>query len=834
MHSSILIDTTGGQETRILVLEGGKVQEFKRETKSSNRLAGNIYLARIDKIEPSIQAAFVDIGIDKHGFLPFRAIHPDYYNIDPYKKEIKPPDPNLENTDAAEQPGSDLLSEFDDYATDFGVITRNHVFGREKNKHQLNGSRVRKKQRNHRTSPRNIANDYLIQDVLSKGQVVLVQVTRDEINSKGATLTTYISLPSRYCVLLPNSDKGFSISSKIGSPDTRKELRQIFENFDFPQGAGLIMRTINSIPPGEVIEADIRRQIGTWNDILDKINHSKAPALIKPSSDIIETTIRDHFRDSIDEIIVAGDEGYEKTIKVVDDLVPHEAEKVIKHTYLKPLFVHHGVHEDLRNLHDPRVELASGGHLVIQPTEALVAIDVNSAKSNQGKTLTETALKTNIEAAREIARQLRLRDLAGIIVIDFIDMDNQAHRKEVEIALRSALRRDQAWINCGYISKLGLLEMTRQRAGENLASNTTKLCPACGGTGRVVLDETLAVIILRHIEAECSLRKAGNVQVSVSSSLENYFLNETRRDISRIEDIYGCRIRFETKESLFSQEYSFVLFSPDRNKEIFRYPPKHPTHVSNSPKSTWSSKNGYRHSSKSEGKNRRSRAEKETNEPSKPQDANDLKQKADKSPNSTQIKQEKRQAVSSAANRKQKSATKKVESSVATDQKIQNNTQEKETKTKVEGKASKSKTKRVKVKMSSSKKKPVQSTKKDSPENLKQDKEPEHRSETKEKEIVTADAKNITSQEQAAPASESSAVPKKEGSTLKKKTPGKPPVKKKQQRLRQVKAQSMNPEFQNLMNEIAPENYSQKERKLAFDVDLVSPNDLDIFFDSDD
>ncbi|MCY4100569.1 MAG: ribonuclease E/G, partial [Rhodobacteraceae bacterium] len=254
--------------------------------------------------------------------------------------------------------------------------------------------------------------------------------------------------------------------------------------------------------------------------------------------------------------------------------------------------------EDLRNLHNPRVELASGGHLIIQPTEALVSIDVNSAKSNQGKTLSETALRTNIEAAKEIARQLRLRDLAGIIVIDFIDMEYQPHRKEVETALRTALRRDQAWINCGYISKLGLLEMTRQRAGENLATNTTKVCPACSGTGRVILDETLAVIILRHIEAECSLKRPGNVQVSVSAPLENYFLNEMRREISRLEDVHGCRIRFETTDNLFSQEYSFILYSADRNKEIFRYPQKYSQNNHNTPKPTWSSKKTTRNSSK--------------------------------------------------------------------------------------------------------------------------------------------------------------------------------------------------------------------------------------------
>ena len=597
MHSSILIDTAGGDETRILVLEGGKVQEFKREAKTSNRLAGNIYLARIDKIEPSIQAAFVNIGTEKHGFLPFRAIHPDYYNIDINSLDSEPTGSEEALTDEANALTSNFLREFDDYTTDFGIITRT-MNGASDNQKHLNGNRIKGRNKYHRRSSRKIPKDLLIQDVITKGQVVLVQVSRDELNAKGATLTTYISLPSRYCVLLPNSDKGFSISSKINSAETSQHLRTLFNNFNFPQGAGLIMRTINTIPPGEVIEADISRQVNTWKDILEKARVSKAPILLKPASDLIEMTIRDYFRDSIDEIIVAGDRGYERTVEVVNSLVPHESGKIIRHNSLKPLFVLHDVHEDLRNLHNPRVELASGGHLIIQPTEALVSIDVNSAKSNQGKTLSETALRTNIEAAKEIARQLRLRDLAGIIVIDFIDMEYQPHRKEVETALRAALRRDQAWINCGYISKLGLLEMTRQRAGENLATNTTKVCPACSGTGRVILDETLAVIILRHIEAECSLKRPGNVQVSVSSPLENYFLNEMRREISRLEDVHGCRIRFETTDNLFSQEYSFILYSADKNKEIFRYPQKYAQNNHNTPKPTWSSKKATKNSSK--------------------------------------------------------------------------------------------------------------------------------------------------------------------------------------------------------------------------------------------
>ncbi len=821
MHSSILIDTTGGDETRILVLEGGKVQEFKRETKTSNRLAGNIYLARIEKIEPSIQAAFVDFGIEKHGFLPFRSIHPDYYKTDDKKPEDIQPDHDGPVTNKFDTSSTHFLKEFEDYTTDFGVITNpQNNQGDPVNQKQANGSGYRGRSRYQRKPSRNIPNDVLIQDVITKGQVVLVQVSRDELHSKGATLTTYISLPSRYCVLLPNSDKGFSISSKIDSPETRQKLRNIFETFNFPQGAGLIMRTINSIPPGEVIETDIKRQKDTWKEILEKVQQTRAPALLKHSSDLIETTIRDYFRDSIDEIIVEGERGYKKTVEVVNSLVPHEVEKVIKHTNLKPLFVHHGVHEDLRNLHDPRVELASGGHLVIQPTEALVSIDVNSAKSNQGKTLSETALRTNIEAAKEIARQLRLRDLAGIIVIDFIDMEFQQHRKEVETALRTALRRDQAWINCGYISKLGLLEMTRQRSGENLAANTTKLCPACSGTGRVVLDETLAVIILRHIEAECSLRKAGNVHVSVSISLENYFLNEMRREITRIEDIYGCRIRFETKESLFSQEYGFILFSPDRDKEIFRYPPKYPHNNFNSPKSTWSSKKYPKYSAKTGSDNSSySVNSRETGDHNNTNGSASSKGSTDSPSGDMGSNKEKQNKTGSTKNKKIKTEIQEAKRAPEKD------TQEEDSPKSTKG----TKSKRAKGK-GRQEKSPSKARKATSHVNSEKEKNLKVKTtESEDDETITEVSGKPDSTGDSTSVETKKATKKRQPST--KKIPKSKASKKASEQKSRSPKPPINPHLENLLDEIAPNDTNVGEMDPAA-VEVFSPSDLDIFYET--
>lgn len=829
MHSSILIDTTGGDETRILVLEGGKVQEFKRETKTSNRLAGNIYLARIEKIEPSIQAAFVDFGIEKHGFLPFRSIHPDYYKTDYKKSEVDDLDHDGLVTNGANSHTSNFHKEFDDFANDFGVITQSqNIQDESTNQKQMNGGGFKGRSRYQRKSSRNIPHDALIQDEITKGQIVLVQVSRDELHSKGATLTTFISLPSRYCVLLPNSDKGFSISSKIDSTDTRQKLRNIFENFNFPKGAGLIMRTINSIPPGGVIEADINRQKETWKEILEKAKQCKAPALLKHSSDLIETTIRDYFRDSINEIIVEGEKGYEKTVEVVNSLVPHEAEKVVKHTNLKPLFVHYGVHEDLRNLHDPRVELASGGHLIIQPTEALVSVDVNSAKSNQGKTLSETALRTNIEAANEIARQLRLRDLAGIIVIDFIDMEYQHHRKEVETALRTALRRDQAWINCGYISKLGLLEMTRQRAGENLSANTTKLCPACSGTGRVVLDETQAVIILRHIEAECSLRKAGNVQVSVSTSLENYFLNEMRRDITRIEDNFGCRIRFETKDNLFSQEYSFILFSPDRNKQIFRYPPKYHQNNFNSPKSTWASRKYSKPTSKTvSDTSANSGNSKDYADQNQSKDTAISKEITDSHSIDIPSNQEKPSKSVSAKNKKTKKTIKKTKKqpeikAVQNDKPLedeQDNQVENLPNSPKEAKITDTKGRGTKVKSHNK-------TRKSSSQENKSQLDTNDESKDLKTNPVNVDKKD-------SPSETTSAKIKKTGKTNqsspKKKPNAKTSGRAKENNSRSVKP-PIDPHLEYLLDEIAPNENSARD----LDSSVFSPSDLDIFFETRD
>ena len=567
MQSSILIDTSGDNETRILVLEGREIQEYKQEANNSNRLTGNIYLARIDKIEPSIQAAFVELGTGRHGFLPFRAIHPDYYNL----ADIIQEDLEIQPNDSEEQAtNTTFLSDFSDFTQNLSEI--GFPFDKDSDETLNGGDGKQDYPSTHfeRGQPAK-QNDYLIQDVIEQGQIVLVQVTRDEFHAKGPALTTYISLPSKYCVYLPNSRKGFSISNKIHSQEIRDELKNIFNKLHLPDDSGLIMRTIKSIPLDGAIEKDYLLLRQKWQDIIEKSQNCQAPTLIQQEGDIIERTLRDYFRDGLDKIIVQGERGYERSKEIVKALAPDEIDKVQLHVGTRPLFVQWGAYDEIRMLHQPIVQLKSGGHLVIETTEALVSIDINSAKSNQSSSLAETALKTNLEAAEEIARQLRLRDLAGIIVIDFIDMDSWHHRKEVQDLFRNALKRDQAWINTSPISRIGLLEMTRQRTGEDLVGHTTKRCPACDGTGRILLDETIAFNILRHVEAECSFRKVGNVNISVSSQISEYLLNEQRKEITRIEDIFGCRMRFEVETRWNSRDYAFRIYNADKEKLTFKF-----------------------------------------------------------------------------------------------------------------------------------------------------------------------------------------------------------------------------------------------------------------------
>ena len=569
MQSSILIDTSGDNETRILVLEGQEIQEYKQEDTNSNRLAGNIYLARIDKIEPSIQAAFVDLGTGRHGFLPFRAIHPDYFNLEEVRNGEKSSkeDPKSNYINSFAEIIKEDFSDYTDGLSDLGISLSKQS---NEAKFDPNGStnfNGKISEKNNQPKP----SDYLIQNVLKKDQVVLVQVSRDEFHAKGPAVTTYISLPSKYCVYFPNSNKGFSISNKIHSHEVREYLKKFIENSELNEGEGLILRTINAIPTEGSIENDFQRLKKKWRLIQTNSHDSKAPTLLQKEGDLIERTLRDYFRDGLNEIIVHGKRGYERCKEIIESIAPDEINIVQEHIGPRPLFVQWGLYEEIRMLHHPIVQLKSGGHLVIETTEALVSIDINSAKSNQGNSLSETALRTNLEAAEEIARQLRLRDLAGIIVIDFIDMESWSHRKEVQDTFRNALKKDQAWINTSPISRIGLLEMTRQRTGEDLVGHTTTRCSSCDGTGRVLLDETVAINILRHVEAECSFRKAGNVIITVSNQISQFLLNEQRRDVSTIEDNFGCRIRFEIESSWNSRDYAFKIFNADKEKLAFKF-----------------------------------------------------------------------------------------------------------------------------------------------------------------------------------------------------------------------------------------------------------------------
>ena len=570
MSKSMLIDASYEEETQIVVLEDGKIQEFDFESISGRNAAHNIYLGRIDRVEPGLEAAFVDFGANRHGFLPFRLVYRGYYR----QYEDSDGDTLQDISQATPQNGfipprnvheihdSDVkflartLSEFMDYQTDFPQLKTSEL-DLGKPEHSQDGSkRNNRKKRSPKTKKADVPR---IEEELKNGQFVIVQVTKEEINEKGAALTTFISLPGRYCVWLPFSGKGCEISKKITSNKTRHKLESVYKSLDVPSDGGIIMRSVLSNPDSTKIETDFNSLLSQWQNIQKKALHGKNPNLLHEEGNIIERSIRDLNPDSFDQIIVDGSEGYNIARDSVMTMMPECISRIEKHTGYQPLFVHKGIEVELRKLYQPRVELKSGGHIVIEQTEALVSIDVNSAKASKGGTVEQTAVQTNLEAAEEIARQIRLRDLAGIIVIDFIDMNEPKHNFEVKESLKKALIRDRAKNSVESISNLGLLEMTRQRFRSGISGSETYKCASCLGTGRIIKDDSLSLTFLRHIESVCSRRNSGFVHASVPVNVTNYILNECRSIIDRLQKKYKCHIVIEGSD-LYPQDYIIKLY----------------------------------------------------------------------------------------------------------------------------------------------------------------------------------------------------------------------------------------------------------------------------------
>jgi ribonuclease E len=659
MPKKMLIDATHAEETRVVVVDGNKVEEFDFETENRRQIAGNIYLAKVTRVEPSLQAAFVDYGGNRHGFLAFSEIHPDYYQIPVADREAlmeeerayaeaqkareeeddKPRKPrrsrSRSRTRAAEISSDDAVvstevetTEIDgmetiDLTEDVGFEANIAVVEAEAttqdvpvieepvpeeapveeaategvasseeaptevetteepsensdtdadNGEETKGAKASSKD----DSIESVADEddsedirpvrkprvrrYKIQEVIKVRQILLIQVVKEERGNKGAALTTYLSLAGRYCVLMPNTARGGGISRKITNAPDRKKLKEIANEIEVPQGAGLIVRTAGAKRTKAEIKRDYEYLQRMWEQIRELTLKSIAPVKIYEEGDLIKRSIRDLYNGEIDEVFVEGERGYRIAKDFMKMIMPSHAKNVKRYEDTLPLFARFQVESYLSGMFNPTVQLKSGGYIVIGITEALVAVDVNSGRSTKEGSIEDTAVKTNLEAAEEVARQLRLRDLAGLIVIDFIDMDERKNNAAVEKRMKDKLKTDRARIQVGRISGFGLMEMSRQRLRPGMLEATTQPCPSCHGTGLIRSDDNLGLSILRQIEEEGTRRRTREVLVRCPVGIANFLMNQKRDHIAHIEVRYGMSVRIEADPSLVTPDFTIEKF----------------------------------------------------------------------------------------------------------------------------------------------------------------------------------------------------------------------------------------------------------------------------------
>jgi ribonuclease E len=661
----MLIDAAHPEETRVVVVDGTRLEDFDFETAARKPLKGNIYLAKVIRIEPSLQAAFVEYGGNRHGFLAFSEIHADYFQIPVADRErliaeqqrqareadeehehrrrdrvdrtdieearaerqqetieaieagtgevpqaAPPSEPapeaapmeataepapeaahQLEQVPALEPAAQPAVIEVANDRIDGPVaevaevtpvegaepVTGEHLAANdvaandvaandaapadpseapqpEVSVETLGGDDAGEERETRERRRRTPIRHYKIQEVIKRRQILLVQVVKEERGNKGAALTTFLSLAGRYCVLMPNAGRGGGISRKISNPSDRKRMKEMLAELEVPQGQGVILRTAGLERSNLDIKRDYEYLTRLWDSIREITMRSTAPALIYEEGDLIKRSLRDVYDTDIAEVLVEGEAGYQAASEFMRQLVPHESAKVHPYKEQIPLFHRYQVESQFDAMHSPVVQLRSGGYVVINPTEALVAIDVNSGRSTRERNIEETALRTNIEAAEEIARQVRLRDLAGLIVIDFIDMEETRHQRQVEHKVKDAMRNDRARIQIGRISAFGLLEMSRQRLRPSLLEHSTEVCPHCAGTGRVRSIESAALHAMRAIEEEGVRRRASEIAVSVPPNVALYMLNQKRQALSEIEARYGFTVLIEADEELHAAD----------------------------------------------------------------------------------------------------------------------------------------------------------------------------------------------------------------------------------------------------------------------------------------
>ncbi len=520
----MLIDAAYPEETRVAIVDGNRLSDYDVEVANRRQLKGNIYLAKLTRVEPSLQAAFVDYGGNRHGFLAFNEIHPDYYQIPVADREAL----------LAEQKAAEAAADADRHG-DPGDDSASTAVDED-------DPETRR--------PRNTArHHYKIQEVIKRRQIMLVQVAKEERGSKGAALTTYLSLAGRYCVLMPNTTRGGGISRKITSIADRKRLKQIVADLAVPDYMAVILRTAGSDRSKAEIRRDYEYLMRLWNNIRELTMSSMAPALVYEEGNLIKRSIRDLYDRAIEDIIIDGEGAYRTCKDFMKLFTPSHAKRVkLFENGSVPLFQKFGVENELEAMHKPMVHLTSGGSIVINPTEALVSIDVNSGRATRERHIEETALRTNLEACEEISRQLRLRDLAGLIVIDFIDMENQRYQGQVERRLKEAMKADRARVQFGRISPFGLLELSRQRLRPSLAETSFSPCGHCGGTGLLRSTESMALAVLRRIEQECIGGDAAQVTVTIRPAVALYLLNQKRRTLVEMETRYDVEIAIDSNE----------------------------------------------------------------------------------------------------------------------------------------------------------------------------------------------------------------------------------------------------------------------------------------------
>jgi len=531
MEKNLYIDASHPNETRVVLKSNGNIEDYEYEGIKNTLIKNNIYLGKVSRVEPSLQAAFIDFGRERHGFLPFNDIQSDYYQI---------PQSDLEKIKKEEEEEREKLQKESEQQEEKNLNEGNLEIDDpvEKKLDSITTEEVKK------SDIRYQSKRYKIQEVIKPNQVILVQVLKDERGLKGAALSTFISVAGKYVVLMPNTSKGGGISRKIFNPNDRKKIRTILNEIEIPKEMGLIVRTAGSNKTKNEINHDLQNLIKTWDSIKENAMNAIAPALIHQESEIIKRTLRDMYDENTKNIIIEGYEGYKKAQNFMKMIMPSHVKKIKKYRDKIPLFFKENIENKLNEIFETEVKLNSGGYLVINPTEALVSIDVNSGKSIKQKNIESTALDTNLEAAEEISRQIKIRDLSGLIIIDFIDMLSYGNRRLVERRLKEKCRADRARIQIGRISNFGLLEMSRQRLRESSVKWKVSLT-----------DESFSLKVLKIVETKSILNKAKHVELRICEKLSNFLKENFLEDLKYFETKNKIKINIINDNSLVIPEY---------------------------------------------------------------------------------------------------------------------------------------------------------------------------------------------------------------------------------------------------------------------------------------